>query len=43
MSVGSSEVRRRAYSMTLAEGANVEESEGLVALKQLEARDFTCN
>lgn len=43
MSVGSSEVGRRSYSMTLAEGANVEESEGLVALKELEARDFTCN
>lgn len=36
-------VGRRSYSMTLAEGANVKESEGLVTLKKLEARDFTCD
>lgn len=43
MSVGSSDVGRRTYSMTLAERTNVEESEGLVAFEKLEARDFTCN
>jgi hypothetical protein len=31
----------RTYRMTSAEGLNVEEGEGLVTLKELEARDLT--